>query len=163
MKRFNKLLMVLCVNFDKEFNAMLAEAYARALKDYSEEDLLRVGDEMLKGRYFPRPWNFIEAIKGPTETPEDLANLRWSQIVGWIGGGEFPDDQIAEGIMGNLGDRFMFRQCTDKSITGYGFTFRAAYRAATAITTAEQAHGLIDSAKMLESINIVGDQMKMGD
>ena len=161
MKRFNKLLMVLCVNFDKEFTPLLAEAYARALKDYSEDDLLRVGDAMLRGRYFPRPWNFIEALSGPTETPEDLANLRWSQIVGWISGGEFPDDKIAKRIMGNLGDRFMFRQCTDKSITGYGFTFRAAYRAATTIEAANEAQGQIESGDMMETMTLLGNQMKM--
>lgn len=153
MERFNKLLVVLCVTFNRDFDTLLCEAYGQALKDYNEDDLLRVGKKMLAGRFFPRPYDFIQAIEGPKIELPDLATLRWAEIVAWLWtNSNFPADPIAKKIIEGLGDRFMFRNCTKAELDAHGWTFRRAYAGAVALQEKTAAESMLIESEEVKQI-----------
>jgi len=143
MNKIATMLAAMGGIFSKEITPTLLAGYSLALSDYSEADILRVSKTLMKGKFFPRPYDFIQAIEGPKVELPDLATLRWAEIVAWLWtDAKFPDDPIALKIVEGLGDRFMFRNCTKAELDAHGWTFRRAYAAAVTLqasTAAESA------------------------
>lgn len=147
MNDFVKCLTLLAEHFGKKVTPLLIDSYVFALEGYDEKQLIATTKTLIRGQYFPRAHDFIAALEGETPDAENLANLRWVEIVDWINdSGAFPDDDIARSVLNKIGDHYMLKRCTDAELRGHGFTFRAAYQAQTAIQAARNEDHLLAEA-----------------
>lgn len=159
MRKFATLLTAIGVMFGKEITPAVLEAYAIALKDYDEADLVRVGADLMKGRFFPRPYDFIIAIEGPMLDTDELANLRWNQILNWAwDNGKLPDDPVALHTLAGVADKYMIIHGTNAEIRNAGFAFRGAYKAMLIENERKEKQDLLAGSEVRKLIENVGKE-----
>jgi hypothetical protein len=75
--KFKEYLPMMCELYDKTLSTTLADLYWKVLEPYSDEECIRAFvDIMHTGRYFPKPVDFVEAIRG---TAKNRSTLAWLQ------------------------------------------------------------------------------------
>lgn len=122
-------------HYGRSLSGDLIELYVKALGAYTEDDLVRACGVLLRGEWFPKVCDFIRVLEGESPSVDDLASLRWDQIKAWAWGkGDFPGaDHEAVRAFSVTCDAYMLRNADERDLRSYGFSFRSAYRAGSAL------------------------------
>lgn len=138
MKDFNKILGLLGDSFGREITPRILQAYSMALNEYDEKKLIAAGVELMKGEYFPKPFDFIQLLEPKKPRPRDAANSAWAAVKHWAWEKGTPPDRMSFKAMRGVCDRFMLERADEHEINGYGFAFRSNYEILLAKEEAEE-------------------------
>jgi len=77
--KFKELITALCELHDKKLSQTLADIYWESLKQFTDEQCIKVFKELiLTSRFFPKPVDFIEILKGKEE---HNATIAWIEVL----------------------------------------------------------------------------------
>ena len=78
-RKFKEYMTVLCELFDKPVSGMLTSVYWKALQPFTDDECKRAFEAvMAQSRFFPKPVDFIEILRGKAE---DRAAAAWIKVV----------------------------------------------------------------------------------
>lgn len=77
--KFKEYLTALCEIHDKQISPLLASLYWKVLEPFTDEECEKAFKALIyKSRFFPKPVEFIETIKGTTG---DRATTAWLEVL----------------------------------------------------------------------------------
>jgi hypothetical protein len=80
--KFKELITALCELHDKKLSQTLADIYWESLKQFTDEQCIKVFKELiLTSRFFPKPVDFIEILNGKKQ---DQATIAWIEVLGAV-------------------------------------------------------------------------------
>lgn len=138
MEKFNEMFGVLCAIFDKPMTKELAMAYKHALRRFTEDDLVKAGEILMDGDFFPRPGAFSKILEPQKPCSRDSANSAWSSVKHWAWEKGTTPGPMSFKAMRGVCDRFMLDRANEHEIKEYGFAFRSNYEILLAKEEAEE-------------------------
>jgi len=80
--KFKEYLTALCEIHDKQISPLLASLYWKVLEPFTDEECEKAFKALIyKSRFFPKPVEFVEIIKG---TSSDQATSAWLEVLATV-------------------------------------------------------------------------------
>lgn len=125
---FIRALSAVAVHFEKTMTPELAQSYEFALAEYSEDDLVAACRKLIRGKFFPRAYDFILFFEPATEDVNALATLRWGEVEAHLWHGKpLPDDPHIQAGLNACGDLYCIRHGSEDDRRYFPARFIKAY------------------------------------